>query len=136
MEVQIVTPGSLTFENVTISPKQKSNGISLKNSAKMYLKQCKINNFSRAIELCDESSCVMKYGEISSCDIGVTIEEKATFHSIGGLIEDVTTGIRVETDLMSLPKGVILDGTDNYGRKDIEFFKPRPSLKTIIDTDA
>ena len=136
LEVQIVSTGSFTCENMTISPKQKSNGISLKNSAKMHLKQCKIINFSRAIELSDESSCVMKYGEISGCDVGVTIEENATFHSIGGLIEDVTTGIRVETLLLSLPKGVILDGTDNYGRKDIEFFKPRPSVKiTTATTD-
>ena len=70
----------------------------------------------------------MKYGEISGCDVGVTVEEKASFHSIGGLIEDVMTGIRVETFSSSLPRGVILDGTDNYGRKDIEFVKPRPPI--------
>ena len=130
LEVQIVSTGSITLENMTIIPKQKtkSNGISLKNSANMHLKHCKIKNFSRAIEICDESSCVMKYGEISGCDVGVTVEENASFHSIGGLIEDVMTGIRVETFSSSLPRGVILDGTDNYGRKDIEFVKPRPPI--------
>ena len=40
LEVQIVSTGSITLENMTIIPKQKtkSNGISLKNSANMHLK--------------------------------------------------------------------------------------------------
>ena len=135
-EYELVAQGTATsfqFENLDISSKTKQHGILVRDQAKLSLKQCRMKNFAKSIEVRNSSSCEVKWSEISDCTIAVSLEEKASFRTIGGLFEDCVTGILAEGD--SLNENTIIEDTDNYACNDIEFVKPKVTVKIDIQTD-
>ena len=113
-DYEILVDGSgsiLNFENLTVSSKIKQNGILVKNGAKAVFQQCIMTNFKQTIEVRNQSSCFMKWSEVSYCVSAISVEENGHFESTGGLIENCEVGIITTDDNLS---NIILDDTDNY----------------------
>ena len=85
-DYELIASGSesnIYFENVTIASKIKQNGILIKDGAKITLQQCRVTHFSKSIEVRNNSSCLMKWSEVTGCDVAIFLEKNGNFHSIG-----------------------------------------------------